>query len=273
VHHQASGHVGSICADPPSRPGRFIYSDEQERILDYPLMVYLCSGTDSEKLEWFKTIKIAGEKLTGVPQAGSGRACDIENPGGISTPHHRPRRSSSPQPNHTLPSTRSVTAMQGPTTSQGPTPAIDAMPHADERRAAAAQTHPCCAIGKARAEPASLWAIRRSVFSGRSAAATARFHQRSVPPKEGAGELARVGPTEAAAATDHRHAHRPTKPQPGLPVSGSSRATTSASRSSHVQPFSASLRAASNSTHSTNRVTYRSRRPRCRRHEGSRHRS
>ncbi len=27
-------------------------------------MVYLCSGTDSEKLEWFKTINIAGEKLT-----------------------------------------------------------------------------------------------------------------------------------------------------------------------------------------------------------------
>jgi hypothetical protein len=165
VHHQASGHVGSICADPPSRPGRFIYSDEQERILDHPLMVYLCSGTDSEKLEWFKTIKIAGEKLTGVPQAGSGRACDIENPGGISTPHHRPRRSSSPQPNHTLPSTRSVTAMQGPTTSQGPIPAIDAMPHADERRAAAAQTHPCCAIGKARAEPASLWATSRGAPS------------------------------------------------------------------------------------------------------------
>ena len=27
-------------------------------------MVYICSGTDSEKLEWFKTINIAGEKLT-----------------------------------------------------------------------------------------------------------------------------------------------------------------------------------------------------------------
>ncbi len=27
-------------------------------------MVYLCSGTDSEKLERFKTINIAGEKLT-----------------------------------------------------------------------------------------------------------------------------------------------------------------------------------------------------------------
>lgn len=38
--------------------------DEQKRILDYELMVYRCSGTDSEKLEWFKTINIAGEKLT-----------------------------------------------------------------------------------------------------------------------------------------------------------------------------------------------------------------
>jgi hypothetical protein len=38
--------------------------DELARILDYELMVYLCSGTESEKLEWFKTINIAGEKLT-----------------------------------------------------------------------------------------------------------------------------------------------------------------------------------------------------------------
>lgn len=41
-----------------------LQSDEQDQILDYRLMVYLCSGTDSEKLEWFKTINIAGEKLT-----------------------------------------------------------------------------------------------------------------------------------------------------------------------------------------------------------------
>lgn len=38
--------------------------DERDQILNYNLMVYLCSGTDSEKLEWFKTINIAGEKLT-----------------------------------------------------------------------------------------------------------------------------------------------------------------------------------------------------------------
>lgn len=38
--------------------------DEKQRILDYKLTVYLCSGTDSEKLAWFKTINIAGERLT-----------------------------------------------------------------------------------------------------------------------------------------------------------------------------------------------------------------
>ena len=38
--------------------------DEQKKILDYKLMVYFCSGTDSEKLEWLKTINIAGATLT-----------------------------------------------------------------------------------------------------------------------------------------------------------------------------------------------------------------
>ena len=41
-----------------------LQNDERDKILNYKLMVYLCSGTDSEKLEWFKTINIAGEKLT-----------------------------------------------------------------------------------------------------------------------------------------------------------------------------------------------------------------
>ena len=47
--------------------GRYFHNlekDEKEKILDYRLMVYLCSGADSEKLQWFKTINIAGEKLT-----------------------------------------------------------------------------------------------------------------------------------------------------------------------------------------------------------------
>ena len=41
-----------------------LQKDEQEQILNYKLMIYLCSGSDSQKLEWFKTINIAGEKLT-----------------------------------------------------------------------------------------------------------------------------------------------------------------------------------------------------------------
>jgi hypothetical protein len=53
--------------------GRFAYmfryfgnlaSNEQDAILDYKLTVYFCEGTESEKLEWFKTINIAGEELT-----------------------------------------------------------------------------------------------------------------------------------------------------------------------------------------------------------------
>jgi hypothetical protein len=38
--------------------------DQQKQILGYKLMIYLCSGTDSERLEWFRTINIAGEELT-----------------------------------------------------------------------------------------------------------------------------------------------------------------------------------------------------------------
>lgn len=53
--------------------GIFSYNDkyfhnlreaEKNQILEYPLTVYLCEGTDSEKLNWFETINIAGEVLT-----------------------------------------------------------------------------------------------------------------------------------------------------------------------------------------------------------------
>jgi uncharacterized protein with ParB-like and HNH nuclease domain len=37
---------------------------EREQILNYKLMIYFCEGSDKEKLDWFKTINIAGEKLT-----------------------------------------------------------------------------------------------------------------------------------------------------------------------------------------------------------------
>ena len=36
----------------------------KKRVLDYKLMIYVCDGNDEEKLEWFRTINIAGEKLT-----------------------------------------------------------------------------------------------------------------------------------------------------------------------------------------------------------------
>lgn len=38
--------------------------DEQNKILDYPLMIYICEGSDKEKLDWFKIINIAGEELS-----------------------------------------------------------------------------------------------------------------------------------------------------------------------------------------------------------------
>lgn len=37
---------------------------EKDKILDYELTVYICSGDNDEKLKWFETINIAGEKLT-----------------------------------------------------------------------------------------------------------------------------------------------------------------------------------------------------------------
>lgn len=41
-----------------------LQDDEQKKILDYKLMIYQCKGEDSERLNWFRTINIAGEKLT-----------------------------------------------------------------------------------------------------------------------------------------------------------------------------------------------------------------
>lgn len=38
--------------------------ERQQQILDYELSVYVCEGSDQEKLDWFRVINIAGEKLT-----------------------------------------------------------------------------------------------------------------------------------------------------------------------------------------------------------------
>lgn len=41
-----------------------LQQDEKEEIFNYTLTIYQCKGSDSEKLDWFRTINIAGEKLT-----------------------------------------------------------------------------------------------------------------------------------------------------------------------------------------------------------------
>lgn len=38
-------------------------TSSQKQILDYKLMVYVCSGNDKEKLDWFRIVNIAGERL------------------------------------------------------------------------------------------------------------------------------------------------------------------------------------------------------------------
>lgn len=39
-------------------------ADIKRKILNYPLFVYICDGTESEKLAWFRIINIAGVQLT-----------------------------------------------------------------------------------------------------------------------------------------------------------------------------------------------------------------
>lgn len=46
-----------------SRAFHNLTKSEQDQILDYTLMVYICNGTDKEKLDWFEIINIAGVQL------------------------------------------------------------------------------------------------------------------------------------------------------------------------------------------------------------------
>jgi hypothetical protein len=39
-------------------------AEEQKAINDYQLMVYVCEGSDKDRLDWFRTINIAAERLT-----------------------------------------------------------------------------------------------------------------------------------------------------------------------------------------------------------------
>ena len=43
---------------------KYLPKDKKEEFLKYKVMVYQCTGTDSEKLDWFEIINTAGEKLT-----------------------------------------------------------------------------------------------------------------------------------------------------------------------------------------------------------------
>ena len=71
-----------------------LQDDEREKVLGYKLMVYLCEGSDAEKLEWFKTINIAGEELTAqelrnAVYAGRGRRTRSGTSRGRSAPRGR----------------------------------------------------------------------------------------------------------------------------------------------------------------------------------------
>lgn len=60
----------AISVKVPTPTGGFNYvnfanlsHEHQEAILDYRMKVYVCTGTDKEKLDWFEVINIAGKKL------------------------------------------------------------------------------------------------------------------------------------------------------------------------------------------------------------------
>lgn len=53
----------SVLRDSSPRYFSNLPNDQQQQLLDYELMVYICTGEPSEKLDWFETINIAGERL------------------------------------------------------------------------------------------------------------------------------------------------------------------------------------------------------------------
>ena len=58
--------AGQFSVDIEGRPYYFhtLPEDARRALLDYRLMVYFCEGSDTEKLAWFRTINIAGVKLS-----------------------------------------------------------------------------------------------------------------------------------------------------------------------------------------------------------------
>ncbi len=57
---------GDYSVDIDGKPFGFanLPAERKQQILDYELSIYVCDGADGEKLDWFKIINIAGEKLT-----------------------------------------------------------------------------------------------------------------------------------------------------------------------------------------------------------------
>ena len=59
--------ICQFCKGEFSIGSRFMFNftdSEKNKILDYKLMIYICEGDEREKLDWFKTINIAGMQLT-----------------------------------------------------------------------------------------------------------------------------------------------------------------------------------------------------------------
>ena len=59
--------ICQYCNDEFSIDYRYFHNltqEEKDVILDYELDVYQCEGSDKEKLDWFKIVNIAGERLT-----------------------------------------------------------------------------------------------------------------------------------------------------------------------------------------------------------------
>ncbi|MCL5016194.1 MAG: DUF262 domain-containing protein [Patescibacteria group bacterium] len=54
----------SIVHDGHTRYFGNLSDEDQEKIMNYELMVYFCEGTEGEKTKWFEVINTAGEKLT-----------------------------------------------------------------------------------------------------------------------------------------------------------------------------------------------------------------
>ena len=54
----------AIKVDGTDRFFRNLLPEQQDIIRNYGLLVYFCEGSDKDKLDWFTTINIAGERLT-----------------------------------------------------------------------------------------------------------------------------------------------------------------------------------------------------------------